>query len=258
MVVDAAGNTRISNTIAASAWSPANPVGSAVVDLTGTAEGGFLALLATGEIRRSIDQGTTWTDVGTPGEEEPLTGMVALDANGSSANGVNVVVVTATGTGSVSDDGGSTWTDFTVPLGLGLGTVVDVAWDGDVGIGFGGILVVDVSGGVVRSTDAGLNWVRVPPVDVGDPPATLGLTPVALDRAREYYMAVAADGSAVLYDPVADNGPDPLTAVPLVNVVDIAATGGLRGRRYLVVAADGTAAITVDDGTSWSAVATIT
>jgi hypothetical protein len=244
MAVDAVGATRLSNSLAATSWSAASAVGAAVVDLTGTTQLGFWALLADGSVRTSTDLGATWVPLSSlPGRSDPgVAQAVAIDANA-----LNVVVVDVAGVGAVTTDGGATWDAIQVP---GLGTVVDVAWDLD-----GGIIAVDAAGNGQRSVDGnGFVWAATP---------VLGISPVAIDRAGSVYLAVALDGTPSVYDPAP---PVPPVIGPVVRtdaglagpVADTTATGGITGKRYLVVDSFGNATVSADDGVTWSPVATIT
>ncbi|WP_425391408.1 T9SS type A sorting domain-containing protein [Ekhidna sp.] len=78
-----------------------------------------LGLFSSGGIYRSIDDGNTWTDISPTGESQERV-EVAVAASASSETSSTVLYAVATNGSNISwfkksEDGGSNWTDLTVP-----------------------------------------------------------------------------------------------------------------------------------------------
>jgi len=138
-------------------------------------------------VRRSSDQGMTWTTVKLPDHTYLNTSSTWVRAVGNT-----FLVIGRTHAGTVvsrSSDGGQTWTSSTLP-GSGrmlTGQDLDVAGDGRTAVILGRFFGSDdgVLLGGWRSSDDGRSWSLVPP-------QTMGTKPVVLDRVSMDDHAVRA------------------------------------------------------------------
>ena len=165
-----------------------------------------------------------------------------------------------------SDDGGQTWSDSTMPVDISTAAATTdgflVAGDGIVKTGPGGVVAIDLVGGIFASEDGGQTWQRLPETA---PPAT---TAVAVMRDQALFFVATLDQGLLVGD-----GRDGWAgangfvsgALPAVRINDIGydpSSGDTyedpSGRRYrgaLYVATDLGLFKSVDAGGSWRALA---
>lgn len=182
-----------------------------------------------GKLRRSVENGATWSDC--------AAGFDAEDVLAVATNGAGVVIAGGEdGQLRRSTDNGATWA--TVDAGFATAAVMGLAAADTTWVAVGG------AGTLKRSTDGGATWATVG--------ATLGLiddlTGVATDRAGTW---MACDGSGTVIRStnngaawsLVDAGPD----VGALNAV-----ASLGAGVWLVVGLNGTVLRSADNGVTWA------